>query len=218
MSKTYTDLVTDMQLWAQNTSAEFISQIPNCINFAELKLAREAKVLGYEKYVAFTPPMAEGVYVYAKPDRWRRTISLSIGTGDDGNTIKYLYPRDKTFLEQYWPNATLTDADQPPEYYCEFGYNNIKIAPTPPQDYPAQWGYYEIPAALSAQNQTNWNTEFIYDVLLATSLLQAQRFLKNWDMAPQWQAIYDQYVQASSVEEFNRNLDRTEGQKPKGGP
>lgn len=215
MSQTYTDLISDCQFWAQNTSTEFIAAIPRFVELAELKLAREAKVLGYEKYVAFTPAMTQGVYVYAKPDRWRKTISMAIGLAPDGNTIKYLYPRDKTFLEQYWPNATLQDE---PDYYCEFGYNNIKIAPTPDADYPAQWGYYERPSPLGVGNLTNWNTEFIYDVLLATTLLQAQRFLKNFDMVPQWQTIYDQYIQASSLEEFNRNLDRTEGQKPKGGP
>lgn len=215
MSKTYNDLVSDMQFWAQNTSDEFVAAIPTCISNAEEQLAREAKVLGYEKYVAFTPPLTEDVYVYAKPDRWRRTISLSIGLGEDGNEIKFLYPRDKTFLESYWPNATLTGE---PKYYSEFGYNNIKVAPTPDADYPAQWAYYERPAPLSADNQSNWNTEFIYDVLLSACLLQAQRFLKNFDMVPQWQSLYDRYIKSSSMEEMNRLSDRTEGEMSDGGP
>ena len=215
MPQTYNDLISDTQYWAQNTSTDFIAQIPRCIQFAELKLAREAKVLGYEKYVAFTPPMQQGVYVYAKPDRWRRTISVSIGLGEDGNEIKFLLPRDKTFLEMYWPNAAL---ENEPTYYCEYGYNSIKIGPTPDAAYPAQWAYYEIPPALSEQNQTNWNTDYIYDVLLATTMLQAQRFLKNMEMVPYWQSVYDQYIKASSIEEFNRNFDRTEGKKGQSGP
>lgn len=215
MSKTYNDLISDMQFWAQNTSDEYIAALPTCIEMAENKLAREAKVLGYEKYVSFTPALQSDVAVYAKPDRWRRTISLSIGLAPNGNKIKFLYPRDKTFLEQYWPNSASTGE---PEYYCEFGFNNIKIAPTPDASYPAQWAYYERPAPLSSQNQSNWNTEFIYDVLLAACMLQVQKFLKNFDMVPQWQSVYDSYLKISSIEEINRVSDRTEGEQPQGGP
>lgn len=214
MSKTYTDLLADMTFWAQNSSDEFQAAKPTCIENAENQLAREAKVLGYEKYVSFTDGLQAGVYVYAKPDRWRRTISLQIGIGEGNNTIKYLYPRDKTFLEMYWPNASLQEE---PDYYGDFGYNNIKIVPTPDADYPAQLAYYERPTPLNAQNQSNWNTEFIYDVLLAACLLQAQRFLKNPDMVPQWQQVYDRYISMSSSEEINRIHDRSEGQLPKGG-
>lgn len=215
MPQTYNDLISDMQFWAQNQSDAFIAQIPRCIQFAELKLAREAKVLGYEKYVTFTPNLVAGTYVYAKPDRWRRTISIKIGTGEDGNSSKFLLPRDKTFMDMYWPDAAQRDE---PEYYGDYGYSHIKIVPTPDENYPGEWGYFELPAPLGETNQTNWNTDYIYDVLLATCMLQAVRFLKNPDMIPVWQEVYQSYVSASSLEEFNRSLDRTEGQKGKSGP
>lgn len=212
-SPTYVDLLADVSRWAQNSDDEFTSSIPRFVMMAENLLAREAKVLGYERYVNST--MITGVPVYAKPDRWRRTISVAIGTGTSNVYEKFLYQRDKTFIGTFWPNDNLTDE---PTYWCDLGFNNIKIASTPEEDYPYQWGYYERPEPLSDTVSQNWNTEYIYDVLLGTTLLQAMPFLKNWDLVQQWRQVYSEYVQASSVEEFRRTLDRPSGQEAKGGP
>lgn len=212
-SPTYVDLISDVQDWLQNNSNNLVSKIPRFIFMAENMLAREAKVLGYEKYVTST--MVTGVPVYAKPDRWRRNISIAIGTGDGLATQKFLYYRDKTYLETFWPNDNLTGE---PTYYCDAGYNNIKIAQTPDANYPYQWAYYERPEPLSDTVSQNWNTEYIYDVLLAATLLQAEPFLKDATMVPQWQALVRGYINASSVEEFRRESDRSTGDLAKGGP
>lgn len=211
-SGTYTTLLSDIQKWAQRSDDEFIATIPRFIDMAENILARDAKVLGYERYVISA--LQANIPAYAKPDRWRRTISIKIGIGVGNNTNKFLFPRDKTFLETYWPTSTETDE---PEYYGDVGYYDILIAPTPNAAYPYQWAYYERPEPLSASVQQNWNTKYIYDVLLATCMLQATPYLKDFSIVPQWEKLFNQYIQASSLEDFRRTMDRTEGETSKGG-
>src|SRR5258708_7431347 len=54
-------------------------QIPFAIGLAERRIARELKVDGFLAVVKSV--FAAGTAVYAKPDRWRETVSINFGTG-----------------------------------------------------------------------------------------------------------------------------------------
>lgn len=80
MINTYDSLVNYIQqVLAANTASNVVAQIPNFIYLAELKLARMPKNLGYKKVISSN--YTEGVAVYAKPNRWRATVSMNYGSG-----------------------------------------------------------------------------------------------------------------------------------------
>lgn len=70
---------------ARNGDVNIIAQIPNYIYLAEIKLARLPKNLGYKKVI--TGLLTEGIAVYAKPNRWRATVSMNYGSGNSMEVI-----------------------------------------------------------------------------------------------------------------------------------
>lgn len=178
-------------------------QIPRLINLAERNIATELKVQGEINVV--TTAMIVGQSVYAKPDRWRDTVSINFGTGAGFNTRKPLFARGYEYLRAYWPNSTLTDE---PEYYADYNRENWLIAATPDLAYPFEVLFYQLPVLLDDANQSNWLTEFAPQMLLYRTLLEATPFLKNDNRIPVWQQMYDRSAAMINGEDLAKILDR----------
>lgn len=178
-------------------------QIPRAVNLAERNIATELKVQGEINVVTTT--MVVGQSVYAKPDRWRDTVSINFGTGVGYNTRKPIFGRAYEYLRAYWPDATQTDE---PEYYADYNLQNWLIGPTPDAEYPMEILYYQLPILLDDANQTNWLTEFAPQLLLYRTLLELTPFLKNDSRIPVWQQMYDRAAAMINGEDLAKILDR----------
>ena len=179
-------------------------QIPRLINLAERRIARELKIQGFINVVTGT--LQTGVSVYAKPDRWRDTVSINIGTGAQNNTRKMLFTRAYEYLLRYWPDRTATSQ---PLFYADYDYTHWLYAPTPDADYPFEILYYELPPLLDDVVQTNWLTEYAPQLLLYATLLEATPFLKNDERINVWQSMYDRAAAMLNGEDLNKILDRS---------
>lgn len=179
-------------------------QIPRLINLAERRIARELKVQGFINVVTGT--FAVGQAVYSKPDRWRDTVSVNIGTGASNNNRKVLFTRDYEYLLSYWPNRTETEE---PVFYADYDYDHWLIAPTPDAEYPFEILYYELPPLLDDVVQTNWLTEYAPQLLLYGTLLEATPFLKNDERINVWQSMYDRAAAMLNGEDLAKILDRS---------
>ncbi len=209
---TYGSLQTDIQAYLErgaslSTDPTVYAQIPNFIGLAERRLARELKTLG--TIVAVKSTMEAGKSVYDKPDRWRTTVSMHLGTGIgvglNFNITSEVYPRSYEYARAYWSDTTLTSM---PRFYADYDYQHWFVVPTPDEDYPYEVLYNQLPALLSDENETNWFTEYVPDALLYASLLEAQPFLKNPDMMATWQGLYDRALAAHNGENVSRFMDR----------
>lgn len=180
------------------------AQIPKLINFAERRISRDLKIQGFQTVVTTT--LQSGVAVVQKPDRWRETISINIGTGNQFNTRKTLFVRSYEYIRSYWPDETETDE---PIFYSDYSYTNWIFGPTPDDDYPMEVLYYELPPLLDDQTQTNWLTEFAPNLLLYATLLEATPYLKNDERIPVWQNMYAMAAQALNGEDLKKILDRS---------
>ena len=210
---TFTTLQEDVRRYLERGSSlasdEVVyEQLPRLINLAERRIARELKVQGFINVVNGT--LTSGLAVYDKPDRWRDTVSISIGTGTSNNTYKTLFTRDYEYLRKYWPDATQTDE---PVFYSDYDYSHWLISPTPDADYPFEILYYELPALLDDSVQTNWITEFAPQLLLYGTLLEATPFLKNDERIPVWQGMYDRAAAMLNGEDLGKVLDRSAARK-----
>jgi hypothetical protein len=185
------------------SDAVVYEQIPRLINLAERRIARELKIQGFINVVSDT--LTVGQSVYPKPDRWRDTVSINIGTGTGNTQRTPVFARSYEYLRSYWPNEALTDQ---PLFYADYNYQNWLIAPTPNVAYPIEILYYELPQLLDDAIQTNWLTEYAPQVLLYATLLEATPFLKNDERISVWQNMYDRSAAMLNGEDLGKILDR----------
>lgn len=179
-------------------------QIPRLINLAERRISRELKIQGFINVVTGT--LTVGQSVYSKPDRWRDTVSVNIGTGAQNNTRKVLFSRAYEYLLSYWPDRSQTSE---PVFYSDYDYDHWLIAPTPAAEYPFEILYYELPPLLDDAVQTNWLTEYAPQLLLYGTLLEATPFLKNDERIGVWQQMYDRAAAMLNGEDLAKILDRS---------
>ena len=171
-------------------------QLPRLITLAERRIARELKIEGFIR--AVTTPLAIGVSTYLKPDRWRDTVSMTVG----GSSI---FTRSYEYCRNYWPDEAELAV---PQFYANYDYQHWLIVPTPIAVKTLEVLYYEQPALLGDDFQSNWLTEYAPEVLLYASLLEATPFLKNDERVQMWQALYDRSAQALNGQDLSRILDR----------
>lgn len=207
-SMTFNTLKQDVQRYLERgatLAADPIvyEQVPRLINLAERRIARELKVQGFINVVTTTTENAQAVM--AKPDRWRDTVSIAIGTGTSNETRKPLFTRSYEYLRTYWPDATQTGE---PVFYADYDYNHWLFAPTPDADYPMEILYYQLPPLLDDEHQTNWLTDNAPELLLYGTLLEATPFLKNDERIPVWQNMYDRSAAMLNGEDLAKILDR----------
>jgi hypothetical protein len=206
---TFTTLQQDVRRYLERgttyaSDPVVFEQIPRLINLAERRIARELKIQGFINVVSGT--LQAGVAVYDKPDRWRDTVSINIGTGANSNTRKVLFSRVYEYLLSYWPDRTATAE---PLFYSDYDYSHWLIAPTPDAAYPFEVLYYELPPLLDDAVQTNWLTEYAPQLLLYGALLEATPFLKNDERIPVWQNMYDRAASMLNGEDLAKILDRS---------
>lgn len=199
---TYSSLLDDVRKYIERgftpvSDPLVYEQLPRMVTLAERRIARDLKIQGFVRAVNAVIPA--GVAVYRKPDRWRDTVSMTIGEVP-------VFPRSYEYLRSYWPQESETGT---PEFYADYDYNHWLIAPTPATDTTAQILYYEQPALLGDENQTNWFTEYAPDALLYGVLVEAAMFLKNDARVQSLQPVYAQALQSINNEDLKRITDRT---------
>lgn len=214
----FTLLQQDVQRYLERGSSigsdpTVYEQIPRLINAAERKIIQVLKLQGTIEVLNDPAGFTPGISVVAKPDRWRQTVSISYGSGVGNNTRQTLFPRSYEFCRSYWPNDAVQDTTQPPLYYADFNYQNWLIVPTAPAIYPVEIVCYLQPQLLSETNQTNFFTDYTPNLLLYSTLLEAEPFLKNDERIPTWQQFWQLEVSSLSGQDLQRILDRSAERK-----
>jgi hypothetical protein len=179
-------------------------QIPKLINLAERRIARDIKIQGFQNVV--TTVMQTGVPVMPKPDRWRETISINIGTGVTNDYRKTLFTRSYEYCRTYWPDQAEVGE---PVFYADYDFRHWLFAATPDENYPVEIVYYELPPLLDEQQQQNWLTDYAPNALLYGTLLEATPFLKNDERIPIWQSFYDMSISSLNTEDMKKIVDRS---------
>jgi len=208
---TFTSLKEDMRRYLERgyvVDTTVFDQLPSLINLAERAIAGELKFQGFINVVVTT--LDPGVSVYQKPDRWRETVSMNFGTGDENNTRTSLFPRSYEYARSYWPDSAEVAL---PLFYSDYDYTHWLITPTPGVSYPWEVLYYQQPPLLDDATQTNWLTDYAPNALLYRSLLEATPFLKNDERIPTWSAMYGQQMQAINTQDLQKIVDRSATRK-----
>lgn len=211
VAMTYTSLIDDVRLNIERGSATYdpsVSEyIPKAINLTERRIARELKIQGFQSYVVFM--MKPSLGVYQKPNLWRETISVNVGTNISTATTfnERVNLRELAYEAAiaYWPNRTTTGT---PRFYSDYGYSALLITPTPAVGNPCELAFWGLPPQLDDTTQTNYLTEFAPNALLHGTLDEMFGYLRNDADKAKWKTEYDRDMAALNGEDLQKIIDR----------
>lgn len=199
---TYSQLLEDVQVYAERNDKPFIAQIPRFVMLAENRIATEVKGLGFVRFVS--SQFVNGNPVIKKPARWRETASFS--AVDSAGKRHFVKQRSYTYCRTYSASGLQTEI---PKYYADYDYEHLFVAPTPFVGLPVEpatfeLSYFERPQPLAEDNQVNWTTQYAPQLLLYATLLEAQPFLKRPERTSEFQALFDRAAAAVKNEADRR--------------
>lgn len=212
---TFTSLKQDLRNYLERGEVDdttVFDQFPRLINLAERDIAQRLKILG------FITPVISGLVagqpVYAKPDRWRRTVSMNYGIASVADPAQNrrvpIFARGLEYCQTYWPDQSLT---APPKFVADYDYQHWLIAPTPNIDYPWALNLYMLPPLLDDTVQTNWTSDYAPSALLYRALLECTPFLKNDERISVWRDMYEEQIMGLQNQDLQRIVDRAATRK-----
>jgi hypothetical protein len=204
---TYTTLLEDLRGYIERGFAsdpEVYNQLPRLITRAQQAICDELKIQGNIEVVSSA--MVVGQFSYAKPNRWRRTVSMLFGTGVGGATATPIYPRSYEYCRMYAPDPSVLGI---PAFYGDYDYFHWIIVPTPQLAYTWEISYYQLPPLIDDVTQTNWITEFMPNALLYRTLLDTAVFLKNDERVAVFGPLYKQALGTLDTEDLKKIVDRS---------
>lgn len=173
MSFTFAQLKTAIQDFAENTETSFVTNLPVFIRAAEERIFKLVDLENFRKNVSAS--MTTSNRFLQAPSDFLASFSLSI---EVSSSKKFLLQKDVNFLQEYWPNSSLTGE---PEFYALFDDSNFLIAPTPDSGYSVEVHYYYRPASLTAgaESGTTFLSINAPNAILFGSLVEAYIYMKG---------------------------------------
>ena len=173
MSFTFAQLKTAIQDFAENTETSFVTNLPVFIRAAEERIFKLVDLENFRKNVSAS--MTASNRFLQAPTDFLASFSLSI---EVSSSKKFLLQKDVNFLQEYWPNSSLTGE---PEFYALFDDSNFLIAPTPDSGYSVEVHYYYRPASLTAgaESGTTFLSVNAPNAILFGSLVEAYIYMKG---------------------------------------
>ncbi len=171
MQYTYTTLLASCQNYCIDNSTEYTTEFPNIVQLAEMRIIKDLNLSVFDTVTTGT--MLSTVATITKPTDLIAIQDLFVVVA--GAKI-YLQERSKSYLDNYWPNSTLTDQ---PIYYAEDTTTTWQLAPIPDGNYSYQVNYIARPIPMSSTNNTTWIGDKLGEVLLYATLIGSTSFFQE---------------------------------------
>lgn len=176
---TYAGLVSLIEDYVEDTSAEFTSAVQGCINRAEERVIRDLDLSIFNTTVSSTT--SDGVSTYTKP--WTDAPAVSVFFS---GSLTFAERRTRAWVQAHGGSGV-------PQYFHETE-TTIFWAPVPDGGYAFTITYIDRPDALSASNTTNWLTRNVADLLLYAALVECESFLISPERVQEFEAKYAQIL------------------------
>jgi len=183
----YNYLVNDIIAACENDGSEFLSYVPNMVNRAEERLVKDLDDYGLVTYTSVA--VSSGNNQVTLPSGTR--IIKNFNMVSDDTKINILLRTDE-FINDYWPVSASTSE---PKYYARRNNTTILVAPTPASTYNGEIVYVSRPTTLSSVSQTNYFSDFCYDLLFNASMIEAMVFQKDYQTAALFEQRYNQLLE-----------------------
>jgi len=175
----YTQLSNAIQAYTENTSSDFIAQIPVFVQQAEQRIYNTVQFPSLRKNVTGTTTTSNKYL--ACPSDFLSAYSMAAIKAN--GEYEYLLNKDVNFIRQSYPHPT-TDAGLP-KYYALFGPQSgndaeltFLLGPTPDAAYTIELHYFYYPESIVTAT-TTWLGDNFDSVLLYASLVEAYTYMKG---------------------------------------
>lgn len=205
---TYDNLVKTLNQYVErggDADESYQYQLPYLINRAERSLADKLKIQGYRDVLTSTIPSAEATV--KKPEGWRNTVSINIGTGPDHNDRKNLRARSYEYIRALYPNDTRGGT---PIFYADYSQTHWIVGPIPNDNFPFEAIVYRLPDLLGESNPQNYLTEYVPNMLLYECLKALEPFIKNDSRASLWKQLSDDEFSNVNAQDLAKASDRAQ--------
>jgi hypothetical protein len=197
---TLAELKTLIQNFTENEETTFVNTLDDFIVNAEERLFHLIQLDFFRKNV--TGNLTTGNTYLTAPSDFQMSFSLAVI--DSNGDYNYLEKKHTTFMREYAPDPTDTNARGLPKYYADFdkelstGSDNgstLIVAPVPDQDYNVELHYLYEPASLTSQTSGTWISQNARNALLYGCLVEAYTFMKGeQDMMALYENRFNQEV------------------------
>lgn len=194
----YSTLVTDLQANLEDDSAEFVAEIPNIINRAELRCVRDLDLNVFNT-------RTEANLTGSSATQTKPTDSLIVDSIFLVASRTHLLRRSVDFISAFDNGVEGT-----PKYFGENDADDtdVRLSPTPSSALAVVWWTYARPDRLVlTSNETNWLTDKVGDLLYRACVVESCVFL-GW---PEQLAIEEsayKVILGQSIWEFRLNSRR----------
>ena len=201
---TFAELQTQIRDYTETSSDVLTDIIVNdFIEHAEKRIFRDVDLDIYRSYQYAT--LTQGVPFVSLPGANLGQLAFirSAQIYDPADPVRYyIYQKDVTFMNEYWPNRDTTSL---PKYYAMWDQDTIYLAPTPNSAYNIELALNKQETGLSSSNTETWVSTNAPKILLYATLCEAFRFLKGPDnMLQYYEQGYQQAIQGLQLEQQGR--------------
>ena len=216
----YSFLTTDLINTTENDSTEFADQIPYFIEKAEIRLTKDLDDFGLDVFTTITLSASNPTVSLPSGTRVVRNVNYTTSastTGVSAGVKVNLLQRTYEYAIDYFPYASASTGV--PRYYSRKNNTSIYIVPTPTSTLSGEIQTVSRPAALTSANPTNYFSEFCYDALFYSCMIEASVFMKNFENMTLFETRYKNAIDGlRNQARRTRQDDMQSANSPTGGP
>ena len=192
----YSYLKDDIINTIENNSTEFSDHIPYMIEKAENRLMKELDDSGLDYYTSITFTASNPVVSLPTGTLVVRNVNFKTSASSN---ITPLLQRSYEYAIDFWGYASASTGT--PRYYARKNNTSIYIVPTPASTVAGEIQYTKRPLALSSATGTsattsNYFSEFCYNALFNACMIEANYFIKDFNIVQAWESKYKNSIDA----------------------
>jgi hypothetical protein len=218
MSLNYTSYTNQLaNLMVQSSSdPNFVTFLPGCIDYAELRILRELDLLVTRDQDnsttlssgirSVTLSTVSGQFVVVE----QISVITPVTAGTSNGTRNPLTRVTKDYLDFAWPNSSNTGV---PVYFTTIDNATFVMGPTPDQSYLLEVTGTQRPASLSVTNSTTFLSQFLPDLFMAASMVFATAYQRDFGAqvddparGASWENQYKILKESAHVEELRKKF------------
>ena len=219
----YSYLKDDIINTIENDSNEFATQIPFFVQKAEDRLIKELDDVALDTYSSVTFTANNPVVSLPGGALVVRNVNFTTSATVFGEPtgIIPLLQRTYEYAIDYWNKPTSVGT---PRYYARKTNTQIYVVPTPTSTLAGEIQYTKQPLALSSATGTsattsNYFSEDCYNALFNACMIEANYFIKDFQVVQSWEAKYKNSIDAlRNQARRTRRDDMQTPASPAGGP
>jgi hypothetical protein len=215
----YSYLKDDIVNTIENDSTEFATQIPYFIEKAEDRLIKELDDVALDTYASVA--ISASNPVVSLPDGALVVRNVNY-TASATNIKTNLLQRTYEYAIDYWGFVSASTGT--PRYYARKTNSQIYIVPTPASTVAGEIQYTKRPLGLASATGTsvttsNYFSESCYNALFAACMIEANYFIKDFQVLQAWEGKYKNSIDAlRNQARRTRQDDMQSANSPTGGP